>query len=111
MNVSRHAAWKRATSNVPSSRRNFIRFTLAKLQAESSRNMYSLQGLLALMRPELGHVCQRLTVVSYCTPGSPQCHAHSAIRCNMYRASCVGGSPRPFCETQRVVQRPPFSTV
>ena len=29
---------------------NFNRFRLARLQAESSRNMYSLQGLLALIR-------------------------------------------------------------
>src|SRR5439155_1572309 len=46
---------------------------LARLQAESSRNMYSLHGLLALMRAVFLLVCQRLTVVSYCMPGSPQC--------------------------------------
>ena len=34
--------------------------------------MYSLHGFDALMRPQLGHVCQRLIVVSYCTPGSAQ---------------------------------------
>ena len=32
------------------------------------------------MRPLFGQVCQRLIVVSYCTPGSPQCQAHSAMR-------------------------------
>src|SRR5436305_11100457 len=52
---------------------------LARLQAESSRNMYSLQGLLALMRAVFFDVCQRLTVVSYCMPGSPQCHVASEI--------------------------------
>ena len=31
--------------------------------------MYSLHGFDALMSPLLGHVCQRLIVVSYCTPG------------------------------------------
>ena len=36
-----------------------------KLQAELSRNIYSLQGLEALMLPELGLVCQRLMVESY----------------------------------------------
>ena len=36
----------------------------------SSRNMYSEHGFDALMRPVFGHVCQRLIVESYCTPGS-----------------------------------------
>src|SRR5580704_7282629 len=42
----------------------------ARLQAVSSRNIYSLQGLLALMRPSCGQVCHSLMVVSYCRPGS-----------------------------------------
>ena len=41
--------------------------------------MYSLQGLLALMRAVFFEVCQRLTVVSYCMPGSPQCQVASEI--------------------------------
>ena len=53
----------------PVRRRNFIRLMLARLQAESSRNMYSEQGFEALIRPEFGQVCQRLIVVSYCKPG------------------------------------------
>src|SRR5579859_2577346 len=65
-------------SNDPSSRKNFVRFTLERLQAVSSRNMYSEQGLDALMRPVFGHVCQRLIVESYCTPGSAQLQAASA---------------------------------
>ena len=32
--------------------------------------MYSLQGLLALMRAVFFDVCQRLTVLSYCMPRS-----------------------------------------
>ena len=80
MKKMRQAFWNRSTSNVPSSRRNFIRLMLARLQAVSSRNMYSEHGLLALIRPLFGQVCQRLIVVSYCTPGSPHCQAHSAIR-------------------------------
>ena len=64
-----------------------------------------VHGLLALMRPEFGHVCQRLMVVSYCTPGSPQCHAHSAMRSSTCWLFHVGpdfvGSV-----TQRVVQSP-----
>src|SRR5208337_1075844 len=59
---------------------NFIRLRLARLQAESSRNMYSLHGFEALMRAVFFEVCQRLTVVSYCMPGSPQCQVASEIR-------------------------------
>ena len=79
MNTMRQAAVNRSTSKRPSPERNFIRFTLARLQAESSRNMYSLHGFEALIRPEFGHVCQRLIVVSYCKPGSPQHQAASVI--------------------------------
>src|SRR5437660_12917085 len=58
---------------------NFIRLSDARLQAESSRNMYSLQGLLALMRSVFFDVCHLLMVVSYCMPGSPHCHVACAI--------------------------------
>src|SRR5256714_13645224 len=67
-----------STSKVPSARRNFMRLRDARLHAESSTCMYSEQGLDALIRPEFGHVCQLLIVVSYCTPGSAQRHAASA---------------------------------
>jgi len=36
--------------------------------------------------PLLGQVCQWLIVVSYCTPGSPHCQAHSAMRERTWRA-------------------------
>ena len=49
------------------------------MQAVSSRNMYSLQGFEALIRPVFGQVCQSLIVVSYWMPGSPHCQAASAI--------------------------------
>src|ERR1700737_743410 len=68
-----------STSNWPFGLRYFIRFSEARLHAVSSRNIYSLQGLLALMRAVVLQVCQRFTVVSYCMPGSPQCHVESAI--------------------------------
>src|SRR5581483_8646221 len=72
-------AWRYAsTSNVPLGA-NFSRFRLARLQAESSRNMYSEQGLEALIREVFFEVCQRLTVVSNCMPGSPQCQVASEI--------------------------------
>ena len=60
-------------------RRNFIRLSDARLQAESSTCMYSEHGFDALIRPEFGHVCHWLIVVSYWTPGSAQRHAASAI--------------------------------
>src|SRR4051812_25901528 len=83
--------WNISTSNVPSGRRNFIRFSDAWLHAESSTCMYSEHGLDALMRPELGDVCHWLIVVSYWTPGSAQRHAASAISRISSRA--LTGSP------------------
>src|SRR5579864_7879216 len=59
--------------------RNFIKLIDARLHAESSRNMYSEQGLLALIRAVFGQVCQSFTVESNCMPGSPQIHVASAI--------------------------------
>ena len=56
-----------------------MRFKDARLQAESSTNMYSLHGFDALMRCVALTGFQRLIVVSYCMPGSPQIHAESAI--------------------------------
>src|SRR6188768_3491942 len=69
MNV-RTAALNPGTSNSPASVTNFIRLSDARLHAVSSRNMYSEQGLLALMRPLAGHVCHSLIVVSNCRPGA-----------------------------------------
>src|SRR5688500_13941068 len=88
----RQAALNRSTSNSPLGVRNFMRLMLARLQAVLSRNMYSLHGLDALMRPLLGQVCQRLIVVSYCTPGSPQCQAQSAMRLSSSLAGHDGPS-------------------
>src|SRR3954467_833409 len=82
------------TSNVPSVRRNFMRFSDARLHAESSTCMYSEHGLDALMRPEFGDVCHWLIVVSYWTPGSAQRQAASAISLISWRAGTVAtGSP------------------
>src|ERR1700681_3504768 len=80
-------AWRNAsTSNVPFEFRNFIKLMDARLQAVSSRNMYSEHGFEALMRAVPLQVCQRFTVVSYCMPGSPHCHADSAMLCSSSRA-------------------------
>src|SRR5512145_1933254 len=58
-----------------SSFQKYFRFRDARLHAVSSRNMYSEQGLLALMRPSFGQVCHSLIVVSNCNPGSAEAHA------------------------------------
>src|SRR5712671_616901 len=68
-----------AVSKVLSSRRNFMTFSEARLQAESSMKRYSLHGLLALIRAVLGQVCQSLIVVSNWRPGSPHWCAASQI--------------------------------
>src|ERR1700677_3466391 len=73
-------------SNWPPGVRNLIRLKEARLQAESSRNMYSEQGLEALMRAVFLLVCQRLMVVSNCMPGSPHCQVASAMLCMRSRA-------------------------
>src|SRR3974377_635224 len=80
--VTSTARLNASTSNWPFDPRYFIRFNDARLHAVSSRNMYSLQGLLALIRAVFLHVCQRFTVVSYCMPGSPQCQVESTILYN-----------------------------
>ena len=78
--VTSTACRKAPTSNSPSGRRKRIRFNDARLQAESSRNMYSEHGFDALIRAVSGQVCQVLIVVSNWIPGSPQIQAASAMR-------------------------------
>src|SRR6185295_10049877 len=68
-----------STSNCPPGVTNFIRLSDDRLQAESSRNMYSEHGFDALMRAVFLHGCQRLMVVSNCMPGSPHWCVASAI--------------------------------
>src|SRR5271157_3072705 len=95
-------------SNEPSSCWNLVRFTLARLHAVSSRNMYSEHGLDALMRPEFGHVCHLLIVVSYCTPGSAQPQAASPTwRHRSFASSVSQISP---VVRKRVCHLPPAST-
>src|SRR4051812_23182878 len=65
-------------SKLPSCRKNLVRFKDDRLQAVSSKNMYSEHGFDALMGPLFEQVCQRLMVLSYCTPGSAQPQADSA---------------------------------
>ncbi len=86
MMVSSTARRNDSTSNSPSGFWYLRRFSDARLQAESSRYMYSEQGFDALMREVLAEVCQALTVVSNCRPGSPHCQAASAIERHRSRA-------------------------
>src|SRR6266480_4496493 len=83
------ACERASTSSSPSSRRNFIRFSEARLQALSSIDMYSEHGLDALIRDVFGSVCHLLIVVSYWTPGSADCQAASAMSRISFRASTV----------------------
>src|ERR1700761_3408130 len=97
-----------STSKLPDGVTNLSRLKLARLQAESSRNMYSEQGFDALMRPEFFDVCDLLIVVSYCMPGSPHCQVASAIfRIRSRALKGLTGSP-PF--TVRVVNSAAGST-
>jgi hypothetical protein len=51
--------------------------------------MYSEHGLDPLIRPDAGHVCHSLMVVSYCMPGSAHSHAACAISRISSRARTV----------------------
>src|SRR5918911_3913515 len=76
-------------SNVPSSFRNFMRLSDARLHELLSRLMYSEHGLDALIRPVSGLVCQSLIVSSYWMPGSAHSQAAWVILRNRLRASTV----------------------
>src|SRR6516165_1704931 len=77
----------RSASKVSSSRRNLSRLMLARLQEELSRLRYSEHGLLAVIRPDSGLVCQSLIVSSYWMPGSAHSHAAYAMLRSSFRAS------------------------
>src|SRR5438477_10297990 len=69
--------------------RNVSRLIEARLHAVSSRNMYSEHGLLARIGPDAGQVCQSLTVVWNCRPGSAQAQAAWPIFSHSSRAFSV----------------------
>src|SRR3712207_1187385 len=75
--TSSTALTKTRESNVPSSLRNFMRFSDARLHELLSRLMYSEHELDALIRPVSGLVCQSLMVSSYWMPGSA--HSQAAL--------------------------------
>src|SRR3954464_8365719 len=104
----RNASTSKSPPPPAAGRWNLRRLSDARLHAESSRNMYSEHGLLALIRAVLMHGCQSLMVVSYCIPGSPQIHAASAILRISSRALWVStGLP---LTTDLVDQSPPVRT-
>src|SRR5918997_408083 len=81
-------AWaNRSASKVSSSLRNVSRFSEARLHEELSSDMYSEQGLDAVIRPVSGLVCQSLMVSSYWMPGSAHSQAALAILPNSSPAS------------------------
>ena len=98
----------RSTANVSSSRRNFSRLMLARLHDELSRWTYSLHGLLAVIRPDSGQVCQSLIVPSYWMPGSAHSQAAWAILRNSVLASTVS-TVSPVSRASRS-NLPPCST-
>src|SRR3954464_323007 len=87
--TSSTALTKFLASNVPSSLRNFMRFSDARLHELLSRLMYSEHGLEALIRPVSGLVCQSLIVSSYWMPGSAHSQAALVTLANSSRASTV----------------------
>src|SRR6266567_3710941 len=98
--MSSTIAAKRRLSNVSSSRRNFSRLMLARLHEELSRWTYSEHGLLAVIRPDSGQVCQSLIVSSYWIPGSAHSHAAAAIWRNRSLALTVL-TTSPVCLASR----------
>ena len=70
-------------------RRNVIRFSEARLQAVSSRNMYSEHGFDARIGPDFGQVCQSLMVVWNWMPGSADAQAAWPILSHSSRALSV----------------------
>src|SRR5919197_6405256 len=69
--------------------------------------MYAEHGVDALIRPEFGHVCHLLIVVSYWTPGSAHCQAASAMSRRIFRAFTVS-TTEPSVRAVRF-QSPSFS--
>src|SRR5690349_16392676 len=85
-----------------------MRLSDERLQAESSRNMYSEQGFEALIRAVFGQVCQSFTVVSNWIPGSPHWCAASAIM--LIRSRALWVSTTSPVTTAWVDQGASFST-
>src|SRR5450759_4388752 len=106
--ISSVTCWNFFTSKPLSSRKNLSKLMLAKLQDELSKWTYSLHGLLAVILPVSGQVCQSLIVPSYWMPGSAHSQAALAILRNRSLASTVSTvSPVSLDARSKV---PPAST-
>src|SRR5579871_2430735 len=90
---SKAATSKHAPAPVPL--RKAIKLSEARLQAVSSRNMYSEHGLDARISPPEGQVCQSLIVVWNWMPGSAHAHAAQEIFSHSARAGNVLATPPP----------------
>src|SRR6266700_941186 len=66
-----------------------MRLADARLQAVSSRNMYSEHGFEARMSPDALQVCQSFMVVLKCRPGSAEAQAAWPIFSQRSRAFSV----------------------
>src|SRR5260370_36988755 len=86
--------------------RNSIRFSEARLQAVSSRNMYSEHGLEARIGPDAGQVCQSLMLVWNCRPGSADAQAAWAIFSHRSRAFPVAAILPGLVRQTRVQSAP-----
>src|ERR1700732_1047015 len=80
----------------------------ARLDAVSSRNIYSEHGFEARIGPAAGQVCQSLIVVWYCRPGSAEAQAARPVLSHRARAFITLCALPP---SRRVnAQSPSFST-
>src|SRR3974390_949978 len=88
--VHNRAAWGNpSTPSLPSAMRKASRLSEARLQAVSSRNMYSEHGFDATIGPAAGQVCQSLIVVWNWMPGSAEAQAAWPIFSHSSRALSV----------------------
>src|SRR3954452_10090738 len=77
-------------SNLPVAlSRNWRRFSEVRLQAVSSRNMYSEHGFEARIGPPAGQVCQSFIVELKCRRGSAEAQAAWPIFSHSSRAGSV----------------------
>src|SRR5258705_12801094 len=89
--------------------RKASRLSDARLQAVSSRNMYSEHGFEARIGPDAGQVCQSLMLVWNCRPGSADAQAAWAIFSHRSRAFTVSAI-LPGLVRQTRFQSPSAST-
>src|SRR5882724_12776498 len=90
------AALNRSTSNLLSSRLNFIKFSDARLHAVLLMKTYSLHGFVEWIGSVPLQVCHLWIAPSYCIPGSPQMCVPSAILNSNFAASFFSSGLPPL---------------